>query len=45
MFWVFNMSVEGRNYIYIDTCSKLKNSYNFGTYFENANIYMFYIDL
>jgi hypothetical protein len=33
---VFNKSIEGKNYMYIDTCSKLKNSYIFGTYFEKC---------
>jgi hypothetical protein len=39
---VFNINIERKNYLSIDTCSKFKNSYIFGTYSENANIYMFY---
>jgi hypothetical protein len=29
-----NISIEGKNYMYIDTCSKLKKLYIFGIRFE-----------
>ena len=32
---MLNISFEGKIYIYIDTCSKVKNSYVFGIYFDN----------
>ena len=35
-FYVFNISYEGKIYIYIDTYSKLRNSYAFGTYFDKS---------
>jgi hypothetical protein len=35
---VFNISIEGKNYMYIDTCSKFKKLYIFGTYFEKKSI-------
>jgi hypothetical protein len=35
-FYAFNIRHEGKVYIYIDTCSRLRNSYAFGTHFDKS---------
>jgi hypothetical protein len=35
---VFNISIEGKNYIYIDTCSKLKKFIYFWHILKNVSI-------